>query len=55
MRLHRGPDIVVPITRKPAWLGARSAFAVAGIADALEHAFAPTPHPRFARRLGFRA
>jgi predicted acylesterase/phospholipase RssA len=54
-RLHRGPDIVVPITRKPAWLGARSAFAVAGIADALEHAVAPSPHPRFARRLGFRA
>lgn len=54
-RLHRGPEIVVPITRKPAWLGARSAFAVAGIADALEHAVAPTPHPHLARRLGFRA
>jgi len=54
-RLHVGPDIVVPVTRKPAWLGARSAFAVAGVADALEHAVAPTPHPRLARRLGFRA
>ncbi|HSD41350.1 MAG TPA: patatin-like phospholipase family protein [Burkholderiales bacterium] len=54
-RLHRGPDIVVPITRKPAWLGVRSAFAVAGLADALEHAVAPSPHPHFARRLGFRA
>jgi predicted acylesterase/phospholipase RssA len=53
-RLHRGPDIIVPITRKPAWLGVRSAFAVAGIADALEYAVAPSPHPRLARRLGFR-
>lgn len=53
-RLQRGPEIVVPLTRKPAWLGARTAFAVAGIADLVEHAVAPSPHPRLARRLGFR-
>jgi predicted patatin/cPLA2 family phospholipase len=54
-RLHAGPDIAVPITRAPRWLGQRTAFAVAGVADALEHALAPRVHPRFARSLGFRA
>jgi predicted acylesterase/phospholipase RssA len=54
-RLRRGPEIVVPITRAPKWLGPRAAFAVAGLADAIENAVAPTPHPRFARALGFRA
>ena len=32
--LHAGPDLRVPITRAPRWLGARTAFAVAGLADA---------------------
>jgi hypothetical protein len=51
-RLHGGPDIVVPITRKPAWLGTRSAFAIAGVADALEHARRAGIR-RFAAPLGF--
>jgi predicted acylesterase/phospholipase RssA len=54
-RLRRGPEIVVPVTRAPRWLGPRAAFAVAGLADAIEHAVAPNPHPRLARSLGFRA
>ena len=33
----------------------RAAFAVAGLADALEHAARPSVHPRLARRLGFAA
>jgi hypothetical protein len=53
-RLHTVPDIIVPITRAPQWLGPRSAFALAGTVDALERAVAPSPHPRFARQLGFR-
>lgn len=54
-RLHAGPAIIVPVTRAPGWLGPRSAFAVAGIVDAIERAIAPSPHPRFAGRLGFHA
>ena len=54
-RLHRGPEIVVPVTRAPGWLGPRGAFAVAGLADALEHFLAPRVHPRLARRIGFTA
>jgi predicted acylesterase/phospholipase RssA len=52
-RLHAGPDILVPVTRAPNWLGPRSAFAVAGIVDSFERAVANSPHPRFARRIGF--
>lgn len=54
-RLHAGPEIIVPVTRTPRWLGPRSAFAVAGIVDAIEYTVARSPHPRFARQLGFRA
>jgi hypothetical protein len=54
-RLHGGPEVIVPVTRAPRWLGTRAAFAVAGVADALEHAFAPRVHARLARRLGFQA
>lgn len=54
-RLHAGPELVVPVARAPRWVGPRTAFAVAGIADALEHAAASRVHPRFARALGFRA
>jgi predicted patatin/cPLA2 family phospholipase len=52
-RLRAGPEIVVPITRAPRWLGTRSAFAVAGVFDAIEHALARSPHPRLARQCGF--
>ena len=44
----------MPITRAPRWLGPRVAFAVAGLADAVEGALGPQVHPRLARRLGFR-
>jgi predicted acylesterase/phospholipase RssA len=54
-RLHAGPELLVPVTRAPGWLGMRTAFAVAGLADALEHVARPSVHPRFARRLGFAA
>ena len=54
-RLHAGPELLVPVTRAPRWLGVRAAFAVAGLADALEHAARPSVHPRLARRLGFAA
>ena len=54
-RLHAGPELLVPVTRAPGWLGARTAFAVAGLADALEHLAQPSVHPRLARRLGFAA
>jgi predicted acylesterase/phospholipase RssA len=54
-RLHAGPDLLIPVTRAPRWLGPRTAFAVAGLADALEHAVRPSVHPHFARRLGFTA
>ena len=53
--LHAGPDIRVAITRAPSWLGARSGFAIAGLADALEHVVGPPVHPRLAPWLGFRA
>jgi len=51
--LRAGPEIRIPITRAPRWLGARVAFAVAGLVDLLEHLLAPTVHPRFACALGF--
>lgn len=57
-RVHAGPELVVPVTRAPRWLaagGAGAAFAVAGLADALEHLLRPAVHPRFAHRLGFAA
>lgn len=54
-RLHAGPEVLVPVTRAPPWLGVRMAFAVAGLADALEHLARPSVHPRLARRLGFAA
>jgi predicted acylesterase/phospholipase RssA len=54
-RLHAGPELLIPVTRAPRWLGIRMAFAVAGLADALEHVGRPSVHPRFARRLGFAA
>jgi predicted acylesterase/phospholipase RssA len=55
-RLHAGPEVLVPVTRAPRWLGARTAFAVAGLADAaLAHLAPPPVHPRLARRLGFAA
>ncbi len=53
--LHAGPDLRVPITRAPRWLGARTAFAIAGLADAVEHAFGAPVHPQLAPWLGFRA
>ena len=52
-RLRAGPEILVPVTRAPRWLGRRAAFAVAGLADSLEHLARPAVHPRLARRLGF--
>jgi predicted acylesterase/phospholipase RssA len=54
-RLHEGPELVIPVTRPPSWLGPRTAFAIAGLTDALEHALAPRVHPRYARALGYRA
>ena len=54
-RLHAGPELLIPVTRAPRWLGVRVAFAVAGLADALEHVGRPSVHPRLARRLGFAA
>jgi predicted acylesterase/phospholipase RssA len=54
-RLHAGPELLVPVTRAPGWLGTRTAFAVAGLADALEHLARPSVHPRLTRRLGFAA
>ena len=54
-RLHAGPELLVPVTRAPGWLGVRTAFAVAGLADALEHLARPSVHPRLTRRLGFAA
>jgi hypothetical protein len=54
-RLRARPEILVPVTRAPRWLGRRTAFAVAGLADALEHVARPAVHPRLARRLGFTA
>src|SRR5512143_3025100 len=53
--LRAGPELRVPITRPPRWLGARSGFAVAAVADACEHVAGPRVHPRLARWLGFRA
>jgi hypothetical protein len=53
--LHAGPELHVPITRAPLWLGARTGFAVAGLADALEHVLGRPVHPRLAPWLGFRA
>ena len=53
--LHAGPDMRVVITRAPGWLGARSAFAIAGLADALEHVVGPPVHPQLAPWLGFHA
>jgi predicted acylesterase/phospholipase RssA len=54
-RLHAGPEVLVPVTRAPRWLGVRAAFAVAGLAEALEHVARPSVHPVLARRLGFAA
>jgi len=54
-RLHAGPELLVPVTRAPGWLGTRTAFALAGLADALEHLARPSVHPRLTRRLGFAA
>ena len=53
--LHAGPELRVPITRAPRWLGARAGFAVAGLAEVVEHLVGPPVHPRLAPRLGFRA
>jgi predicted acylesterase/phospholipase RssA len=52
-RLHAGPELLVPLTRAPRWLGVRAAFAVAGLADAVEHLARAAVHPGLARRLGF--
>lgn len=52
--LHAGPDLRVPVTRAPRWLGVRTGFAVAALADAVEHAIGPPVHPQLALRLGFR-
>ena len=49
------PELRVAITRPPGWLGARTGFAVAGLADALEHVLGPPVHPQLAPWLGFRA
>lgn len=54
-KLHAGPELRVPITRAPSWLGPRSGFAVAGLAEAFEHLSGPRVHPRLAPWLGFRA
>ena len=53
--LHAGPELRVPITRAPRWLGTRAGFAVAGLAEIFEHLSGPPVHPRLAPRLGFRA
>ncbi len=53
--LHAGPELRMAITRPPGWLGARTGFAIAGLADALEHLLGPPVHPRLAPWLGFRA
>jgi hypothetical protein len=53
--LHAGPDMRVPVTRAPRWLGTRTGFAVAGLADALEHVLGPPVHARLAPWLGFHA
>jgi len=53
--LRAGPELRVPITRAPRWLGTRSAFVVAALADACEHVVGPQVHPRLAPWLGFRA
>jgi len=54
-KLHAGPELCVPITRAPRWLGARTGFAVAALADAFEHVVGPQVHSRLAPWLGFRA
>ncbi len=54
-KLHAGPELRVPITRAPRWLGPRAAFVVAGLAEVVEHLVGPPVHPRLAPRLGFRA
>jgi predicted acylesterase/phospholipase RssA len=51
--LRAGPRLSVPITRVPAWLGARSGFIVAGIAGVVDSAFGGPVHARFAPKLGF--
>jgi predicted acylesterase/phospholipase RssA len=53
--LHAGPELRVAITRPPGWLGPRTGFAVAGLADALEQVIGPPVHPQLALWLGFRA
>ena len=45
-KLHAGPELRVPITRAPRWLGTRSGFAVAGLAEVFEHLAGPQVHPR---------
>jgi hypothetical protein len=54
-RLHAGPELLVPVTRAPRWLGVRAAFALAGIAEAVGGLARSAVHPRLARRLGFSA
>jgi predicted acylesterase/phospholipase RssA len=54
-KLHAGPELRVPITRAPRWLGARAGFAVAGLAEVFEHLVGPQVHPRLAPWLGFHA
>jgi predicted acylesterase/phospholipase RssA len=53
--LHEGPEFRVPITRAPRWLGPRTGFALAGLAEMVEHLVGPPVHPQLAPRLGFRA
>ncbi len=53
-KLLSGPELRVPITRVPPWLGPRTGFAVAAVADACEHVVGARVHPRLAPWLGFR-
>jgi predicted acylesterase/phospholipase RssA len=54
-RLHAGPDVRIPVTRAPRWLGRRASWLLAGLADVLDHVAGPPVHARIAPRLGYRA
>ena len=51
--IHAGPQLSVPVARKPTWLGARSSFIVAGFAGVIDGAFGGSVHARIAPKLGF--
>lgn len=47
VRLRAGPEVLVPVTRAPRWVGGRTAFAVAALAEALERLVRPTVQTAF--------